>query len=92
MIFVLLFVVIWAVACYSFVKKGRFSKTIRNSEKGSIVYNICNGKILKHLLPNKGTKFDNKKQTEIHKNFLCSGIGKEAIDIAISKTPTIYEG
>lgn len=63
------------------IKKNTSNK-IKSIEPGSLLYNIKNGILLEHILPNKGSPFNDKLHNENYSCFIYSDLGKIAIEIA----------
>ena len=62
-------------------KKKTFAK-VKNIIPGSLLYNIKKGILLKYILPNKGSSFNDKLHSENFNCFINSDLGKMAIKIA----------
>lgn len=67
-----------------FVYNRKYSPFLSKYKKCTIVYSVVHGLITKHLLHNKGIKFDNEIHNSIYCKFICSELGKSAIKMAKS--------
>lgn len=81
MIFFIILLILWIIVLgiLIYIKHIRYIKY--SLKKDSIIYNIKHGILQKHLLPNSGTKFDNRLQNQIHKNFIKSELGNDSIQL-----------
>lgn len=86
---ILLLLFFWI--CHRSFSSSIFDSIKYKYKKGSISYNIESGLLRKHLLHNKGKKFNNSYQENITKHFNNSKFGRYSLQIAIDFARNLHE-
>ncbi len=74
-------IILWLLCIIIYRYKHSKKYLLSKYSKDGIVYNVASGLLTKHLLPNNGDRFDNEEQNAIHKSFIYSELGNEAIKL-----------